>query len=67
MLYEHLHIVYVAYVVYLVSVVNAVYAVHASEQELGPVQALETTLGDSKNTVRGDCLDIPRFEESLNN
>ena len=24
-------------------------------------------LGDSKNTVRGHCLDIPRFEESLNN
>ena len=23
-------------------------------------------LGDSKNTVRGYCLDIPRFEESLN-
>ena len=22
-------------------------------------------LGDSKNTVRGYCLDIPRFEESL--
>ena len=22
-------------------------------------------LGDSKNTVRGHCLDIPRFEESL--
>ena len=24
-------------------------------------------LGDSKNNVRGYCLDIPRFEESLNN
>ena len=24
-------------------------------------------LGDSKNTVGGYCLDIPRFEESLNN
>ena len=24
-------------------------------------------LGDSKNTVRGYCLDIPRLEESLNN
>ena len=23
--------------------------------------------GDSKNTVRGYCLDIPRFEESPNN
>ena len=23
-------------------------------------------LGDSKNTVRGYCLDIPRSEESLN-
>ena len=23
-------------------------------------------LGDSKNDVRGYCLDIPRFEESLN-
>ena len=25
------------------------------------------SLGDSKNTVRGYCLDVPRFEESLNN
>ena len=25
------------------------------------------SLGESKNTVRGYCLDIPRFEESLNN
>ena len=25
------------------------------------------SLGDSKNTARGYCLDIPRFEESLNN
>ena len=24
-------------------------------------------IGDSKNTVRGCCLDIPRFEESLGN
>ena len=24
-------------------------------------------VGDSRNTVRGYCLDIPRFEESLNN
>ena len=24
-------------------------------------------LGDSKNTARGCCLDLPRFEESLNN
>ena len=24
-------------------------------------------LGDSNNTVRGYCLHIPRFEESLNN
>ena len=24
-------------------------------------------LGDSKNTVRWYCLDIPRFEESLKN
>ena len=24
------------------------------------------SIGDSKNTVRGFCLDIPRFEESLN-
>ena len=24
-------------------------------------------LGDSKDTVRGYCLDIPRFEESPNN
>ena len=24
-------------------------------------------LGDSKNAVRGHCLDIPRFDESLNN
>ena len=24
-------------------------------------------LGDSKNTVRGHCLDIPRSEESLDN
>ena len=23
-------------------------------------------IGDPKNTVRGYCLDIPRFEESLN-
>ena len=23
--------------------------------------------GDSNNTIRGYCLDIPRFEESLNN
>ena len=26
-----------------------------------------TDIGDSRNTVRGYCLDIPRFEESLNN
>ena len=25
----------------------------------------QVNLGDSKNTVRGYCLDIPRFEESL--
>ena len=28
---------------------------------------LVVVLGDSNNTVRGYCLDIPRFEESLNN
>ena len=27
----------------------------------------EGNVGDSKNAVRGYCLDIPRFEESLNN
>ena len=32
-----------------------------------PVPLRVHDLGDSKNTVGGYCLDIPRFEESLNN
>ena len=31
------------------------------------LQALVFHIGDSKNTVRGYCSDIARFEESLNN
>ena len=33
----------------------------------GPRTSPARHLGDSKNTVRGYCLDIPRFEESLSN
>ena len=35
------------------------------EDDLGP--RARGHLGDSKNTVRGYCLDIPRLEDSLNN
>ena len=37
----------------------------AAQLQGGPEDLLH--LEDSKNTVRGHCLDIPRFEESLNN
>ena len=36
-------------------------------QEHYAVLPLAACVGDSKNSVRGYCLDIPRFEESLNN
>ena len=32
-----------------------------------PVSPWPSTVGDSKNAVSGYCLDIPRFEESLDN
>ena len=36
-------------------------------QRVGGALMLGLRLGDSENTGRGRCLDIPRFEESLNN
>ena len=32
-----------------------------------PRMTLDSLLGDSNNTASGYCLDIARFEESLNN